>query len=151
MSQYDEDIVNCSTFAPKVTFTYEPDAFMPPTNLVVYVTAPDQVTLTWTPREGQTATDVQLLDEDMEPIDTWTWGGGNVFGLANLDPGTTYNVSIRGRFNVDGETHYSAWTVPVEFTTLDLCAAPENLQVNEVGPFTATLTRDSSAAYDEVE
>ena len=151
MSQYDEDIVNCSTFAPKVTFTYEPDAFMPPTNLVVYVTAPDQVTLTWTPREGQTATDVQLLDEDMEPIDTWTWGGGNVFGLANLDPGTTYNVSIRGRFNVDGETHYSAWTVPVEFTTLDLCAAPENLQVNEVGPFTATLTWDSSAAYDEVE
>lgn len=151
MSQYDEDIVNCSTFAPKVTFTYEPDAFMPPTNLVVYVTAPDQVTLTWTPREGQTATDVQLLDEDMEPIDTWTWGGGNVFGLANLDPGTTYNVSIRGRFNVDGETHYSAWTVPVEFTTLDLCAAPENLQVNEVGPFTATLTWDSNAAYEEVE
>lgn len=139
-------------FLPQVTFTYEPDAFMPPTNLVVYVTAPDQVTLTWTMRDGQTATDVQLLDEDMEPIGTpWTWGGGNVFGLANLDPGTTYNVSIRGRFNVDGETHYSAWTAPVEFTTLDLCAAPENLQVNEVGPFTATLTWDSSAAYDEVE
>lgn len=151
MSQYDEDIVNCSTFAPKVTFTYEPDEYMPPTDLVVYVTAPDQVTLTWTPREGQTATDVQLLDEDMEPIDTWTWGGGNVFGLANLDPGTTYNVSIRGRFNVDGETHYSAWTAPVEFTTLDLCDAPENLQANEVGPFTATLTWDSNAAYEEVE
>lgn len=140
------------TFTPQVTFTYEPDAFMPPTNLVVYVTAPDQVTLTWTPREGQTATDVQLLDEDMDPIGTpWNWGGGNIFGLANLDPGTTYNVSIRGRFNVDGETHYSAWTVPVEFTTLDLCDAPENLQANEVGPFTATLTWDSSAAYEEVE
>ena len=139
-------------FLPQVTFTYEPDAFMPPTNLVVYVTAPDQVTLTWTPRDGQTATDVQLLDEDMEPIGTpWNWGGGNIFGLANLDPGTTYNVSIRGRFNVDGETHYSAWTAPVEFTTLDLCDAPDNLQVNEVGPFTATLTWDSSAAYDEVE
>ena len=140
------------TFTPKVTFTYEPDPYLPPTNLVVYVTAPDQVTLTWTMRDGQTATDVQLLDEDMEPIGTpWTWGGGNIFGLANLDPGTTYNVSIRGRFNVDGETHYSAWTVPVEFTTLDLCDAPENLQANEVGPFTATLTWDSSAAYDEVE
>ena len=140
------------TFAPKVTFTYEPDAFMPPTNLVVYVTAPDQVTLTWTPREGQTATDVQLLDEDMEPIGTpWNWGGGNVFGLANLDPGTTYNVSIRGLYVVDGENQYSAWTVPVEFTTLDLCDAPENLQANEVGPFTATLTWDSNAEYDEVE
>lgn len=140
------------TFTPKVTFTYEPDPYLPPTNLVVYVTTPDQVTLTWTMRDGQMATDVQLFDEDMEPIGTpWTWGGGNIFGLANLDPGTTYNVCIRGLYRVDGVNYYSAWTAPVEFTTLDLCDAPENLQANEVGPFTATLTWDSSAAYDEVE
>jgi hypothetical protein len=139
-------------FLPKVTFTYETDAYLPPTNLVVYVTAPDQVTLTWTPREGQTATDVQLLDEDMEPIGTpWTWGGGNVFGLGNLAPGTDYYVSLRGRFTVGSETHYSAWTNPVAFTTPDYCAAPENLQVNEVGPFSATITWDNTAAYDEVE
>ncbi len=152
MSQYDEDIVNCSTFAPKVTFSYEPDAFMPPTNLVVYVTAPDQVTLTWTPREGQTATEVQLYNEDMEPIGTpWTWSNGNVFGLGNLSPSTNYYVSLRGRFTVGSGTYYSAWTAPVAFTTPDYCDAPDNLQVNEVGPFSATITWDNTAAYDEVE
>ena len=141
----------CIHSLPKVTFTYETDPYLPPTNLVVTPTAPTEVTLTWTPREGQTATDVQLLDEDMEPIDTWTWGGGNVFGLANLDPGTDYYVSLRGQFTVGSGTYYSAWTNPVPFSTPDYCDAPDNLQVNEVGPFSATLNWVSGAEYDEVE
>ena len=140
------------TFSPKVAFSYEPDTYLPPTDIVVTPIAPTEVALTWMPREGQTGTDVQLYDEDMEPIGTpWTWSNGNVFGLGNLDPSTNYYVSLRGRFTVGSETYYSAWTNPVAFTTLDLCDAPENLQANEVGPFTATLTWDSSAAYDEVE
>ena len=142
----------CIHSLPKVTFTYETDPYLPPTNLVVTPTAPTEVTLTWTPREGQTATDVQLFNEGMVAMGTpWTWGDGNVFGLANLDPGTTYYVSIRGLYVVDGETHYSAWTNPVAFTTPDYCDAPDNLQVNEVGPFSATITWDNTAAYDEVE
>lgn len=152
MSQYDEDIVNCSTFAPKVTFTYEPDAFMPPTNLVVTPTAPTEVTLTWTPREGQTGTDVQLYDEDMEPIGTpWTWSNGNVFGLGNLSPSTNYYVSLRGRFTVGNETHYSAWTNPVAFTMPDECPAPTNLQATNIGPFSATLTWEGHAEEYTVE
>ena len=139
------------TFSPKVTFTYD-DTYLPPTNIVVTPIAPTEVTLTWTMRDGQTATDVQLLDEDMEPIGTpWTWSNGNVFGLGNLDPGTDYYVSLRGQFTVGDQTYYSAWTNPVAFSTPDYCAAPDNLQVNEVGPFSATLTWDSSAAYEEVE
>jgi len=139
-------------FLPKVTFTYGPDAYLPPTNIVVTPIAPTEVTLTWTPREGQTATDVQLFNEDMVAMGTpWTWSNGNVFGLGNLDPGTDYYVSLRGRFTVGSETHYSAWTNPVPFSTPDYCDAPENLQVNEVGPFSATITWDNTAAYDEVE
>lgn len=150
--QYDPDMVQCDHFAPKVTFGYAKDSYLPPTNIVVTPIAPTEVTLTWTPREGQTATDVQLFNEDMVAMGTpWTWSNGNVFGLGNLDPGTDYYVSLRGRFTVGSETHYSAWTNPVAFTTPDYCAAPENLQVNEVGPFSATITWDNTAAYDEVE
>ena len=138
------------TFAPKVTFSYEPDDYLPPTNFVVNVTGPDEIVMTWTPRAGQTGAEVELLDEDMESIDIWT-AFTNPFGIGELDYATTYTVRIRAIYYVDGETHYSAWSSPVEFTTLDLCDAPDNLQVNEVGPFTATLTWDSSAAYDEVE
>ena len=138
-------------FLPKVTFTYEPDAYMPPTNLVVHVTAPDLVTLTWTMRDGQTATDVQLYNANMEEQGTPWITPNSVFGLGDLDPGTTYYVKIRGRYSVNGTYEYSSWTDPVMFTTPDLCAAPENLQVNEVGPFTATLTWDSSAEFDEME
>lgn len=152
MSQYDEDIVNCSTFAPKVTFTYEPDTYLPPTNLVVTPTAPTEVTLTWTPREGQTATEVQLYDEDMEPIGTpWTWSNGNVFGLGNLSPSTNYYVSLRGRFTVGSETYYSAWTNPVPFTTPAECPAPTNLQATNIGPFSATLGWSGDAEEYNVE
>ncbi len=150
--QYDPDMVQCDHFAPKVTFGYAKDSYLPPTNIVVTPTAPSEVTLTWTPREGQTATDVQLFNEDMVAMGTpWTWSNGNVFGLGNLDPGTDYYVSLRGQFTVGSGTYYSAWTNPVPFSTPDYCDAPENLQVNEVGPFSATITWDNTAAYDEVE
>ena len=139
------------TFSPKVTFTYD-NTYLPPTNLVVTPTAPTEVTLTWTPREGQTGTDVQLYDEDMEPIGTpWTWSNGNVFGLGNLDPSTNYYVSLRGRFTVGNETHYSAWTNPVAFTMPDECPAPTNLQATNVGPFSATLTWEGHAEEYTVE
>ena len=147
----DHDIPGCGNFLPKTTFTFEPSPYLPPTNLVVYLTAPDQVTLTWTMREGQAATDVQLLDEDMEPIGTWTWGMGNIFGLGNLNPDTDYNVRIRARYGTSPNWQYSAWTPAVPFHTPDYCAAPANLQVDEVGPFTATITWDNTAEYDEVE
>lgn len=140
------------TFSPKVTFSYEPDTYLPPTDIVVTPIAPTEVALTWTPREGQTGTDVQLYDEDMEPIGTpWTWSNGNVFGLGNLDPSTNYYVSLRGRFTVGNETYYSVWTNPVPFTTPAECPAPTNLQVTNVGPFSATLGWSGDAESYEVE
>ena len=140
------------TFSPKVAFSYEPDTYLPPTNILVTPIAPTEVALTWTPREGQTGTDVQLYDEDMEPIGTpWTWSNGNVFGLGNLSPSTNYYVSLRGRFTVGNETYYSAWTNPVAFTTPEACAAPTNLQVTNVGPFSATLGWSGDAESYEVE
>ena len=140
------------TFSPKVAFSYEPDTYLPPTNIVVTPIAPTEVALTWTPREGQTGTDVQLYDEDMEPIGTpWTWSNGNVFGLGNLSPSTNYYVSLRGRFTVGNETYYSAWTNPVAFTTPEACAAPTNLQVTNVGPFSATLGWSGDAEEYNVE
>ena len=139
-------------FLPQVTFSYEPDTYLPPTNIVVTPIAPTEVALTWTPREGQTGTDVQLFDEDMEPIGTpWTWSNGNVFGLGNLDPSTNYYVSLRGRFTVGNETYYSTWTNPVAFTTPAECPAPTNLQVTNVGPFSATLGWSGGAESYEVE
>ena len=140
------------TFSPKVIFSYEPDTYLPPTDIVVTPIAPTEVALTWTPREGQTGTDVQLYDEDMEPIGTpWTWSNGNVFGLGNLDPSTNYYVSLRGRFTVGNETYYSAWTNPVPFTTPAECPAPTNLQVTNVGPFSATLGWSGDAEEYNVE
>ena len=140
------------TFSPKVAFSYEPDTYLPPTDILVTPIAPTEVALTWTPREGQTGTDVQLYDEDMEPIGTpWTWSNGNVFGLGNLSPSTNYYVSLRGRFTVGNETYYSAWTNPVAFTTPEACAAPTNLQVTNVGPFSATLGWSGDAESYEVE
>lgn len=149
-SQYDTDMVQCSTFAPKVTFTYEPDAYLPPTNLVATPTAPDQVTLTWTMRDGQTATDVQLYNANMDEQGAPWITPNSVFGLGNLDAGTTYYVKIRGRYSVNGTYEYSAWTAPVQFTMPEACAAPTSLQATASG-LSATLTWEGQAEAYEVE
>ena len=149
-SQYDEDIVQCSTFAPKVTFTYELDDYLPPTNFMVYDLLPDQMRMSWTPREGQTGAEVELLNEDMESMYIF-YAFTNPFGIGGLEPSTTYNVRIRALYVVDDETHYSTWTNPIEFTTLGPCEPPANLTVTNVGPFSAQLNWVSGGEYDEVQ
>ena len=100
----------------------------------------------------KTETEVQLFNEDMVEMGTpWTWSNGNVFGLGNLSPSTNYYVSLRGRFTVGNETYYSAWTNPVPFTTPAECPAPTNLQVTNVGPFSANLGWSGDAESYEVE
>ena len=140
---------SAQTFSPKVTFTYETDTYLPPTNFVVTELLPEQVTLSWTPNEQQSSSEVELLNEYMDLIDNYTCPD-DVLIIDQLDYPTTYFVRIRARYIVDGETYYSSWTNPVGFTTPNLCDAPQNLQANEVGPFTATLTWDSEGAYDEL-
>lgn len=140
-------------FCPKVTFTYEPDDYLPPTDLAVSVTDPDQVVLTWTMRDGQTATDVQLLDEDMVPLPNsiWTWGGPSVFGLGNLNSGTTYNVRIRALYREGDVTNYSVWSNAVEFTTPEPCNAPDNLTVSNITASSAHIAWNSNEDYVEME
>ena len=136
------------TFLPKVTFTYETDDYLPPTDLHAYPTSPMDVTITWTPRDGQTGTQIQLYREGYQQTFTWY---GNTFNITNLDSDTDYQVRIRARYTVDGEYHYSVWTSSVSFHTPEDCLTPDNLQVSEVGPFSAHLSWDSDAEYDEVE
>ena len=150
--QYDADLVECNSFAPKVTFGYAKDPYLPPTNLEAQFVSPNEVFYSWTPRAGQTATIIQIAeDADFTTVFAETNDTGSQcvasFGSAyTLAPETNYYVRAKG---VYGEEE-SAWGPILVFITPDACEPPASLTA-EAGPFSATLNWVSGAEYDEVE
>jgi len=150
--QYDPNLVQCNNFAPKVTFGYAKDAYLPPTNLEAQFVSPNEVFYSWTPRAGQTTTIIQIAeDADFTTVFAETNDTGSQcvasFGSAyTLAPETNYYVRAKG---VYGEEE-SAWGPTLVFITPDACEPPASLTA-EAGPFSATLNWVSGAEYDEVE
>ena len=143
------------TFCPKVTFSYETDDYLPPTDFEAEVTGSTEVSFSWTMRDGQTSTEIKISSSpdftnqnfSAHVIDNHcTINNSNFF-----QPETTYYYRYRGRYQVGQTTYYSAWSPSGNFTMPEACDPPTNLQVNAVGPFTATLTWDSNGESDYVE
>ena len=142
----------CIHSLPKVTFTYETDPYLPPTDLDAQFVSPNEVFYSWTPRAGQTTTIIQIAeDADFTTVFAETNDTGSQcvasFGSAyTLAPETNYYVRAKG---VYGEEE-SAWGPTLVFITPDACEPPASLTA-EAGPFSATLNWVSGAEYDEVE
>jgi hypothetical protein len=154
--QYDQDMVQCNNFAPKVTFGYAKDAYLPPTNLEAQFVNQSEVYYSWTPRAEQTATIIQIAEDAEFTIilgETNSPGSqcGASLGQTTLLPETNYYVRAKGVYGEGEAAHTSAWGPTFVLITPDACEPPASLQVAEVGPFSANLSWVSDAEFDEVE
>ena len=146
----------CIHSLPKVTFTYETDPYLPPTDLDAQFVSPNEVFYSWTPRAGQTATIIQIAeDADFTTVFAETNDTGSQcvasFGSAyTLAPETNYYVRAKGVYGEGEDAPTSAWGPTLVFITPDACEPPASLTA-EAGPFSATLNWVSGAEYDEVE
>ena len=142
-------------FLPKVTFTYEPDDYLPPTDFEAYVTGAYEVTFSWTPREGQTATEIMVCGSPDFVGNQFLTNSTNdhctIVKPDFFEPEETYYYRYHGVYNVDGENHYSAWSAVGSFTMPDACEPPANLTVSDVGPFSAHFEWVSGAEYSDLE
>lgn len=154
--QYDQDMVQCNNFAPKVTFGYAKDAYLPPTNLEAQFVNQSEVYYSWTPRAEQTATIIQIAEDAEFTIilgETNSPGSqcGASLGQTTLLPETNYYVRAKGVYGEGEAAHTSAWGPTFVLITPDACEPPASLQVAEVGPFSANLSWVSDAEFAEVE
>ena len=167
-TEYQSDWLGCSTqnyqsmyvpeggdpegaqFAPQVTFSYRPDTYQPPTNLVAQYASPREVYYTWTPRPGQDKVRIQIADNPaFTSAQTKTATGDQYTALYStaLTPGATYYVRAKTLF-IDPETNEtkeSGWGRTVEMLVPGFCDSPTNLAATEVGPFSAKLEWTSDA------
>ena len=143
------------TFAPKVTFSYEPDDYLPPTNFQATVTGVYEVTFSWTPRAGQTATEIMVCGSPdfvgNQFLTNSTDDHCTIVRPDFFEPEETYYYRYHGVYNVDGENHYSAWSAVGSFTMPDACEPPANVQVTQVTPFSTQLSWNGSGEYEYVE
>ena len=154
---YGED-PTCIQSLPKVTFTYEPDAYLPPTDFDVQFLSATELYLSWTPRPGQHHTNIAIAtDPDFSTTFAMTNSDQDhcIINLQDdhaLQPETPYYLRAQGAYAEGNETYYySAWTPTFVLITPDACPPPANLQVTEVGPFSANLSWESDAEFCEVE
>ena len=142
----------CNEFLPKVTFTYETDDYLPPTDIVVEPIGNYEVYVSWTMRDGSTAVDFEISDDNFTN-DVWGYEDieDGYFIYDDVWPEDNFQVRLRSVFVVDGETIRSAWSQPVSFTMPEICESPYNLEADNIGPFSATLAWEGDAVEYEVE
>ena len=142
----------CVQFLPKTTFTYETDSYLPPTDIVAEPIGNYEVYLSWTPRDGSTAVDFEISDDNFTD-DVWGYEDieDGYFIYDDVWPEETFQVRLRSVFVVNGETIRSAWSQPVSFTMPEACDSPYNLATDTIGPFSATLTWEGDAVEYNVE
>ena len=142
----------CVQFLPKTTFTYETDSYLPPTDIVAEPIGNYEVYLSWTPRDGSTAVDFEISDDNFTD-DVWGYEDieDGYFIYEDVWPEETFQVRLRSVFVVNGETIRSAWSQPVSFTMPEACDSPYNLATDTIGPFSATLTWEGDAVEYNVE
>ena len=142
----------CVQFLPKTTFTYETDSYLPPTDIVAEPIGNYEVYLSWTPRDGSTAVDFEISDDNFANVyDSYEDIEDGYFIYDDVWPEETFQVRLRSVFVVNGETIRSAWSQPVSFTMPEYCDSPYNLATDTIGPFSATLTWEGDAVEYNVE
>ena len=150
--QDNPDIVVCDYFAPKVTFGYAQDAYLPPTDIVVEPIGNYEVYVSWTMRDGSTAVDFEISDDNFTN-DVWGYEDieDGYFIYDDVWPEDNFQVRLRSVFVVNGVTIRSAWSQLVSFTMPEACESPYNLAADNIGPFSATLAWEGDAEVYEVE
>ena len=134
-------------FLPMVTFTYSGAAGAcpkPTINAVIptYHTA----TVNWAPTsEDQVSFDLYYSTESTNPDETTTPSYSDLTDtttvITGLETNTRYYVWLRGNC---GDLGMSRWTSAVSFMT-DYCHVPTALSIEELTPFEATLSWESSS------
>ena len=146
-------------FLPKVTFTYETDAYLPPTNLQAEFLSANEIYLTWTPINGMTNIGVAVSESpDFPSVLSYrcnSVGGCEACCLITFDspltPESDYYIRAKAIYGEGSDAHYSAFGPTVVLTTPDACEPPAQLTATNVGPFSATLNWESSAEHVDVE
>ena len=146
----------CVEKLPQIAFSYRPDTYQPPTNLVAQYASPREVYYTWTPRPGQDKVRIQIADNPaFTSPQTKTATGDQYTALYStaLTPGATYYVRAKTLFidPENGQTKESPWGPTVEMLVPDICDSPTNLAATEVGPFSAKLEWTMDNVLCEVE
>ena len=105
-----------------------------PTDFQASEITPQSVVLSWT--ENGEATEWIVAYKTVEDNGfTEVNATENPFTLTGLTPETEYSVKVKPVCDVDDK-----WSNEIQFTTLEACPAPENLQVDNLAATTATLS-----------
>ena len=143
------------TFLPKVSFTYETDDYLPPTDFEAEVTGSYEVSFSWTMRDEQTATQIMINDSPNFDGNGFVYSTGNSYCTLNrpafFQPETTYYYRYRGLYSTSTTTYYSAWSPSDSFTMPEACDPPTDPQVTQVKPFSALLSWNGGGESDYVE
>ena len=132
MASYDEMYVIDNSPAPR------------PSDLEVVEVGPYGAILSWTENGSATAWQIGTFDDDENLIRTFD-ADSNPFMLEGLEPETYYYVKVRS-VTSEGESDWPC--LGVDFTTLEACAAPAELNVT-LTPISATVDwTDFEGAYD---
>ena len=113
-----------------------------PTGLAAGTPGTQEVALTWTPGNSETAWQICLNNDESNIINinnaNSTINEGTVsYTLTDLDADTEYSVMVRAF--IDNDTQ-SCWSNPVTFTTAEACPKPTNLAETNITTNSATLS-----------
>ena len=117
---------------------------MPPTQLTASEVGPNFATLNWT--ELGTSESWYIFYRDMNPSPTYIpfdtiQVTENPFTLTYLQPSTSYEVYVVPSCGIeDGVPDETLMSEIIEFTTLDACPTPWNIEVTDITYSTATVS-----------
>ena len=120
-----------------VSIDYIP-ACQKPTNFHASNIAPNSVMLSWDAPEGQSQWEVGYKTDDDPYYIYFTEPTVNPYQLNGLQPETHYTVKVRAL--CDGFNQTSSWSQEIDFTTLEACPVPTNVQITHVTPHGVTFT-----------
>ncbi len=107
----------------------------PVTNIVVSAITNDGATVSWDSPGTSTLWDIEYGPQGFIPTGVPTVSGvSNPFAISGLDPATTYEVYVRADCGASGTSIWTEphWMDPVTFTTLDLCPAVSDIEVDDI-------------------
>jgi hypothetical protein len=125
-------------------FNFEAPASCPrPKNLAASNVTNHTATLTWTAGGEETHWTVEYsLREDFADAETMTVENNPTANLTGLDAETVYYARVKANC---GEGDESEWANAISFETEIACAAPTNVAVSNVEPFSATVSWEGIA------
>ena len=110
-----------------------------PTALAYSNVAARTAVLSWTAGGEETAWQICLNNDEVNPIDVNT----NPYTLSGLDPETAYNVKVRANC---GGGDYSEWTNNISFTTTVACPVPTAFTYSNISNTSVTVSWTAGAS-----